>query len=218
MAAMTNRRALIWVVVLLLPAAVMISCDGEEQPARKKAPPVPKVEFKVGEIRAIDAQDRPQAGGKAQEEAARVVTLLNSYYAAAFVDPAKWQGGAHPELPSLFSPDVHAQLPPQVGALALGDIAPKISRIRPTKLEAPKLTFFIEADLTAPYAVVTTIFEATATAKVKAESPVKIAHTATFWLRSEGDAYKIMGFKTHLVADTETKGSALVPANWKLPA
>jgi hypothetical protein len=215
---MTHRRALIWVTVLLLPAALMLSCDGEEQSARKKAPPVPKVAFKVGEIRGIDAQDRPQAGTRAQEEAARVVTLLNSYYAVAFVDPSKWQGGTHPELPALFSPDVHAQLPPQVGALALGDIAPKISRLNPSKQEAPKLTVFIEADLTAPHAVVTTIFEATATAKAKAESPVKIAHTATFWLRWEGDAYKIMGFKTHLVADTETKGAALAPANWRLPA
>ena len=215
MAAMTRRRAIIWVAVLLLPAALMLSCDGEEQ-SRRKAPAVPKVVFKVGEIRGIDPQDRPQAGAKAQEEAARVVNLLNSYYAAAFVDPSKWQGGSHPELPALFSPEVHAQLPAQVGALALGDIAPKISKLTPTKQEAPKLTFFIEADLTAPHAVVTTIFEGRATAKKKAESPVKIAHTATFWLRWEGDAFKIMGFKTHLVADTETKSAAFAPS-WELP-
>lgn len=218
MAAMTHKRALIWVAALLLLATLMLSCDGDEQrAARKKEDTVPKVAFKVGEIRGIDAQDRPEAGARAQEEAARVVTLLNSYYAVAFVDPQKWQGGAHPELAALFTPEVHGQLGPQLGALALGDLAPKISKLKPSKQEAPKLTFLIEADLSAPHAVVTTIFEATATAKQKAESPVKVVHTATLYLIREGDAYKIIGFKTNLVADTGTKSAEVIPSDWMMP-
>jgi hypothetical protein len=219
MAAMTHRRASIWVAVLLLPAALMLSCDGDEPAARRKnaAPAIPKVAFKVGEIRAMDAFDRAESPQKAQEQAGKVVELLNSYYTIAFVDPAKWHGGAHPELANLFSPEVHGQMAPNLGALALADLVPKLTKLTPSKQEAPKLTFLLVADFSAPFASVTSIFEGMATAKLKAESPVKVTHTATFWLLREGDAYKVIGFKTNLVADTGTKSAEVIPSDWMMP-
>lgn len=189
----------------------MGACDRDEPSAEQEEPPPATANFQVVETRGIDAQDRPEAQGAASGAAPGVISALNAYYNAAFVEKPKWVKGAHPDVPSFFTADVQPQVGPQLAALALADIAPAISRVDPTKQEVPILTFVIEADMTAPLAVATVLFEATATAVRKENGPVKIAHTATFWFVKEGDAYKIAGFKSHLVADSETRTGWMPP-------
>lgn len=214
---MLRRPLGIWLVAFLLPPALLFSCDGDEEAARRKLEQTPPTaNFKLGEVRGVDAQDRPEAAQRASEEAGKIVSMLNAYYDAAFVDPSKWQAGAHPDLASVFAAEIHPQLGPHLGALALADLAPRISKLKPTKQEAPRVTFLMETDLSAPHAIVTSLFEATGTATKKSESPVAIAHTATLWLIREGDVYKIIGFKTHLVADSETKSADLHPLHWEM--
>ncbi|MBW3588589.1 MAG: hypothetical protein KY429_04140 [Actinobacteria bacterium] len=193
----------------VLMAAVLAACDGPSRQREEEPPPTAK--FQVLETRGIDAQDRPEAQAAASGAVPGVTATVNAYYNAAFIEKGKWGQGTHPDLASLFTADIQPQVAPQLGALALADIAPAITKVNPTKQEVPILTFLIEPDMTTPLAVATVLFEATATAVEKENSPVKIAHTATFWLVKEGDAYKIAGFKTHLVADSEVRTGWLPP-------
>lgn len=205
-----QSTALAFAVVLFI-SPVLGACDGDRPSPQREEPP-PTADFQVLETRGIDAQDRPEAQAAASAASAGVTATVNAYYNAAFIEKGKWEQGVHPDLASLFTADVQPQIGPQLAALALADIAPAITRVNPTKQEVPILTFQIEPDMTAPLAVATVLFEATATAVEKQNSPVKIAHTATFWFVKEGEVYKIAGFKTHLVADSETRTGWLPPS------
>ena len=210
---MPKRSSALAFAVVLVIAPVLGACDGDRASReRAKEPPPATANFQVIETRGIDAQDRPEAQAAASAASAGVTATVNAYYNAAFIEKGKWGQGLHPDLASFFTADVQAQVAPQLAALALADIAPAITRVDPTKQEVPILTFQIEPDMTAPLAVATVLFEATATAVEKKNSPVKIAHTATFWFVKEGDVYKITGFKTHLVADSETRTGWLPPS------
>ena len=191
--------------------AVLAACDGDRPSRQREEEPPATANFQVVETRGVDAQDRPEAQGAASGAAPGVIATLNAYYNAAFIDKRKWVNGAHPDVPSFFTADVQPHVGPKLASLALTDIAPAVSRMDPTKQEVPKLTFLIEADMTAPMAVATVLFEGTATAVKEDDGLVKVAHTATFWFVKEGEAYKIIGFKTHLVADSETRTGWLAP-------
>ena len=198
-------------------AAVLAACDGDRPSQEREEEPPATANFQVVETRGIDAQDRPEAQGAASGAAPGVVATLNAYYNAAFIEKNKWVGGAHPDVPSFFTADVQPHVGPKLASLALTDIAPAVSRMDPTKQEVPKLTFLIEGDMSAPMAVATVLFEGTATAVGEGEAPVKVAHTATFWFVKEGEAYKIIAFKAHLVADSETRTGWLAPPEGVLP-
>lgn len=206
---MTRRFGALAFAIALLITTILGACDGDR--SEREEPPPATANFQVIETRGVDAQDRPEAQAAATGASAGVTATVNAYYNAAFVEKGKWAGGAHPDVPSFFTADVQAQVGPQLAALALADIAPAVRRVDPTKQEVPILTFLIDADMTAPFAVATVLFEADATAVEKENSPIKISHTATFWFVKEGEAYKIAGFKTHLVADSETRTGWLPP-------
>lgn len=198
-------------VLAVLMVAGLAACDGDRASREREEEPPPTANFQVVETRGIDAQDRPEAQGAASGAVPGVTATVNAYYNAAFIEKGKWGQGTHPDLAAFFTADVQPHVAPQLGALALADIAPAITKVDPTKQEVPILTFLIEPDMTTPLAVATVLFEATATAVEKENSPVKIAHTATFWFVKEGDAYKIAAFKTHLVADSEVRTGWLPP-------
>lgn len=199
----------------VLVAVVLAACDGDRRKREEKPPAT--ANFQVLETRGIDAQDRPEAQDAASGAAPGVVATLNAYYNAAFIEKKSWADGAHPDVPSFFTADVQPHVGPNLASLALTDIAPAVSRMDPTKQEVPKLTFLIEGDMSAPMAVATVLFEGTATAVGEDEAPVKVAHTATFWFVKEGETYKIIAFKTHLVADSETRTGWIAPPEGALP-
>jgi hypothetical protein len=166
------------------------------------SPGAAKAGFKVVALEAVDAGDRPQARDKANQVAAQVVDLFNSYYTVAFIDPAKWGNGQHATLPDLFTGDVRGQVGSQLQGLALGDLAAKIASVQPGRQEVAVKVFVDDGDMSAPVVAVNTLFEATAEAKSKADGPVKISHTMKTLLAPDGAGYRIAGGTAELKADT----------------
>ena len=169
---------------------------GEEQPEEEKGPPT--ANFGVGEVRVIDSQDRPEAGNKAGEKVDKVKELFNNYYNSAFIDPAKWGDGAHPELANLFTEEAKPQVGGRLGVLALGDASKSVARVEPSKQQIDKLTLYFDADPNVALGLATTSFEATATPAQEGAEPVKIVHTGTFWLQPEGDGFRIAAFNADI--------------------
>lgn len=154
--------------------------------------------FQLGEVRAIDPQNRPDSPQKANDEAAKVVALINSFYSSAFLDPAKWQGGAHPDLAALFTAEAQPGLQANLGILAMADLSDRIESIESKAQQVHKLTFFVEDDGSLPLGVATVTFEGVA--KPADGDDANIKHSAHFWLQREGDTYKISAFEAVLQA------------------
>jgi hypothetical protein len=169
---------------------------GEEEPQEEQGPPA--ANFAVGEVRVIDSQDRPEAGGNAGPKVDKVKELVNNYYNAAFVDPGKWGDGGHPELANLFTEEAKPQVGPRIGILALGEASKSLKRVEPQKQQIDRLTLYFDGDPNAPLGVVSTSFEATATPAAEGAEPVKVIHTGTFWLQPEGDGFRISAFNADI--------------------
>jgi hypothetical protein len=195
-------------LVILAVTAVLLPACRAELPRVGKGPAPDRADVKILETRAVDVQDRPEAGQRAAEAGPLVQKLLNDFYTAAFIDPDAWGDGTHESLKALFTGSAQAQVSPNLGGLALGDLAPRVGAVYPTKQEAPKLTFMAEDDLSLPIGLVNVVFEADAEAKERQDTPVKIIHHAIFWLVRDGDAYKISAFQAALKADTVTRTAA----------
>ncbi|HEX2054159.1 MAG TPA: hypothetical protein VHJ78_10600, partial [Actinomycetota bacterium] len=117
----TNRLPRI-LLALSLCALLLGACNraAEVLPGKQKAeaPVSSEPNFQLGEVRAIDPQDRPDSGQKAQAEAPKIAALMNAFYDAAFLDPAKWQEGRHPELAPLFTAEAQPGVAANLGNLA----------------------------------------------------------------------------------------------------
>jgi len=194
--------------ILLTVAAVFSACGKDEKPGPSKPAPPPRAALQLGEVKALDAKDRPEAAAKANEQAAVVTQALNAFYDHGFVDPSKFQAGAHPGLAGLFTAEAQPQVGPNLGGLALAELAVKVRKIDVTVQKIDKLSFLIEDDLSASSAIATVTFQGAASTKAKADGPVDITHKATFLLTPEGGTYKIAAFFAELKADTRTKKAA----------
>ncbi|MDQ4149381.1 MAG: hypothetical protein M3164_05235 [Actinomycetota bacterium] len=173
---------------------------------RPEQPPA-VADFRILEANASDPRDRPEANQRAAEAAGIVKRLVDEYYATAFVDPSRWADGRHEPIAALFTGEARPHVAPNLGGLALADLAPRLERVSPTRQEA-KIRFLAEDDLSLPIGVVATAFEADGTTRERAEGPVKIVHHATFWLVREPDGYRISAFQAELRADTATQAAA----------
>jgi hypothetical protein len=200
-----------FVLVLAMTALLLSACNGGvdlPKIRKQEEKPPARADFKILETRAVDSQDRPEAAQKAAEAGPLVQKLLNDFYMGAFIDPNAWGDGAHESIKALFTGEAQPHVAPNLGGLALADLAPRISRVNPTKQEAGKLTLMAEGDLSLPVGLVNVIFEADAEAKEGKDSPVRIIHQAIFWLVREGDSYRISAFEAALQADTKTQTAA----------
>lgn len=150
--------------------------------------------LELGEVRSVDPQDRPDSLQKARGEAPKVVALVNTFYSAAFLDPAKWQGGQHPDLVGLFTAEAQPSVGPNLVNLALSDLSDKIERVEAKAQRVDRLTFFVEDDGSLPVGVASVTFEGTG--KTGEGDDVQIKHNAQFWLQREGDSYKISAYSS----------------------
>ena len=205
---MSCNRPLRLIPALLSLALIAGACERarEALPGRRGPEPVTEGAFQLGEVRAIDPQDRPDSGQKAQAEAQKVVALMNTFYNAAFFDRAKWQGGQHRELAALFTAEAQPGVAPNLGNLALSDLAQKIERVEARRQSIDRVTFFIEQDGSLPAGVATVAFEAVGKPSGGGRDVV-IRHGAHYWLQRDGEGYKISAFDAGQAAIQE-------PARW----
>jgi hypothetical protein len=204
---MTAPSARLLLALLTALALVAGACGGddepgggqprdEEEPQEEQGPPT--ANFSVGEVRVIDSQDRPEAGSNAAAKVEKVKELINNYYNAAFVDPAKWGDGGHPELASLFTDEAKPQVGPRIGVLALGDVSKSVRSVEPQKQQIDRLTLYFDGDPNTALGVVSTTFEATAAPAAEGAEPVRVVHTGTFWLAPEGDGFLVSAFNADI--------------------
>jgi hypothetical protein len=175
------------------------ACDKVKQvvPGGKDEPKVTEAAFQLGEVRAIDAQNRADSGAKATAEAAKVTALINSFYSSAFLDPAKWQGGKHPDLAALFTAEAQPGLAANLGNLAMSDLSDKIKSVESKRQTLDTVTFYVDDDGSLPIGVASVIFEAVGKPSGKGKD-VNIKHQAHYWLQRDGDGYKISAFQDAL--------------------
>jgi len=170
--------------------------EGEGEQSQEEDPRA--ASFAMGEIRAIDSRDRPESGPKATEHDDKVRALVNGYYTVAFLDPAKWAEGTHPELANFFTEEAKGHVGPRLSVLALADLSDDLTSVRPEKQLIDRLNYYFDEDLNNPIGMVTTTFEATGTPSAEGAEPVKIVHHATFWLQKEGDNFRISAFDANI--------------------
>ena len=104
---------------------------------------------------------RIEANQAAVQASNQVVAVLNSYNNIAFLQPARWGGGTHPELAGLFTDEARHAVAADLQTLALGSVAPRLARVEPSKQTAGVISVLIEPDLSGSYAVATVDFEGT---------------------------------------------------------
>ncbi len=165
-------------------------------------PPTPRAQFTSGEIRVLDADGQPEGVAAGNNIANEILSFLNGYYDTAFLDPKHFRAGAR-DLLTMFDPASQPNVAPNIEALALGDLATKIARVRPTAQRAEKLSLFLENDRTVSGAVVTAVFGGLGTRTQKGAPLVKIEHRVTFWLARGPEGFKITTFEAQLKADSQ---------------
>lgn len=198
---MLTNRLLRVLPPLLALALVAGACDqaaeilpGGEEPAVREA------SFQLGGSRAVDPHQRPDSDQKAADEAQKVVTLINNFYSAAFLDPEKWQGGQHPDLAGLFTAEAQPGLAANLNNLALSDLSDRIERVEPREQNLVGVTFYVDDDGSLPLGVASVAFAAVGKPSNGGED-VQIDHAAHYWLQRDGESYKISAFSTALIAD-----------------
>ena len=205
---MTKRYVAFFAALVLV--LVASGCEAETPKDNKdaKKPVPPTANFAVEAIGGIDARDRPETAAKAEAEAKNIKKVVDAFYTVAFVDPAKWVAGKHPELVALFATEAQSSVATNLGSLALTDTAPLVSKVKITDQRITKVAALFEDDFLASHAVATIAFSAIATAKAKSQQPIDVTHSMTIWLRPEGEGWRIYAYSSDLKADSKVKAAA----------
>jgi len=185
---------------------ILGACGGGPESVSPPSPPaepevaeVAEAAFQTGVVHLVDPLERPDSGEKAHAEVPRVIALLNSFYSSAFLDPAKWQGGLHPDLAPLFTAEAQPGAAGNLTNLAMSDLSDRIESVEPLRQTLDKVTFLVAEDGSVPIGVASVTFEATG--KPAGDGPdVTITHTGHYWLQREGDEYKISAFEVSMNA------------------
>jgi len=201
-AAQYKRTVLAIVTAILLAASACTAAKSPPRPGPRASAITRSARFKPAEIVALDPKDRPEARQKADQLATTAMSLIDTFYDTAFVDPRLWMGGAHPGLASLFTQEARIRLQGDIEALALGRLAPQLTGVRVLRQQAPKITFLFEDDLSAPVVLVSTEFSAQGIPRGAGRAPLDISHSGDFWLSDESGAYKIYAYSVRLEAGT----------------
>lgn len=152
-----------------------------------------QAQFVLVGVRPVDAQDRPEANAAANDVAAKVIGIVNTYYNVAFIQPSHWVSGTHPDLPGLFTADAATSVGPNLQALALGAQAAPLARVEPTVQSAGIVSVLIEPNLAPSYATVSTHFEGTGVPGAPGGTTVHLTVDAQFILDVAG-GLKISGY------------------------
>lgn len=205
-------------VALVGLSLVSVSCSKKKPVTHPSASPSPAAAASPAEIaahfnlngaHAYDAQDRPAGNGVANDVANKVATLVDTYYNIAFVQPSHWHGGAHPELPSLFTSDAAATVGPNLQTLALGSAAANLAKVQPTVQGLGVIGVLIEPNLSPSYATVGTHFEGTGAPSTAGGTTVHITVDAQFFV--DASSYKIAGYDVTMSINGVAKSASYNP-------
>lgn len=124
------------------------------------------------------------------------IALVNDYYNAAFFIPRPVTG--------TFTAEAKPAALANMSSLTIGDLSRDVARITPSRQEITRASFLLEADSSVAIALVEMSFEATASLKrgQSKRAPVRLVHTAKFWLEKQDGVFKISAFSAKLKADT----------------
>jgi hypothetical protein len=93
-------------------------------------PPAYSVEVTLRRVKAIPVRGSVKAR-KLRAPAEEVRQTFTDLYAAAFVDPARWEGGAFPGIFDHFAPTARGEARQHLDDLTLGRAAEHVSAVRP---------------------------------------------------------------------------------------
>ncbi|MDQ3991711.1 MAG: hypothetical protein M3245_05320 [Actinomycetota bacterium] len=186
-------------VILVLGAGTLVAVQDVrgERPRRQPAPPesparpVPEVSFKLEHVKRITtvANTREDEVDRVAREVRAVVERL---YAAGFVDPARWRGGAFPEVLELFAVRAGRHARRDLGHLTLGGDASHVVLVRPTR-ERLRVTLLIGTERAPVAAVAHTRFRAEA--ELADGGALHIVHRGEYTMRPEAGAWRIVGYR-----------------------
>jgi len=213
----TRRLGFIALVVLFSLGAVPACSKSHPKASRSRSPtaspspsrpPEPQADFKATGVAPVDAQDRTSSFAAANDEAKKVLDLVNTYYDIAFLQPSRWGGGQHPDLGTLFTDDAKASLAGNLQVVALGSVAPQLSGVTPANEQANTIRVLIEPNGAASYAAVSTHFDATGHAAAGG-GPVPITHDAQ--LLVDVASGKIMAYDMGSRIGGSSSGASYMP-------
>jgi hypothetical protein len=160
-------------------------------------------------VAAVDAQNRPASNNVATDAAKKVIDLINAYYNSAYLEPGRWAGGSHPDLAGMFADDAKASVGPNLQVLALGSVAPLLTRVVPNVQRAAMIRVLIEPNQSASYAAVYTHFDGTGQPAASGAQPVHIIHD--FQILMDVGAGKIVGYEATTSEDSTPKSASYFP-------
>lgn len=186
-------------LLLLLLGLLLGACSSEEpEPEPEPEPEIPNAAFLLAGVETLDPLARPESPVMALERAAEIVELINDFYDIAFLDPERWDGGEHTGLADFFTTEAAADLPENLGNLALGELAGEIERVEPVTQDAERLTLYADDDGELSLGVITIVFQGVG--ETEREVPVRIGHVAHYWLEQVDGEYKISAYDALLAA------------------
>jgi hypothetical protein len=147
--------------------------------------------FSTQGVRAVDAQDRQSSNATANAALKQVISLVNTYYNNAFLQPSDWANGSFPNLSGLFTSDAAGTVAANLQTLSLGPLASQVARVSPQTETTTIVSVLIEPNGSASYATVTARFAGT-TVPVGSAAPVQILQSAQFMI--DASDYKIAGY------------------------
>ena len=193
MPAARNRPAALPALAGLLVAVLLAGCtsgDRAEPPGQTTGPSgAPAQPLRVELVTAAKVPE----GGLSAERAARraapsLERFLDRYLTVAFVDAAGGEAGWDGLL-GLFDKPVRASARKQLDALSLGDAAPTVRAVRPTRATARAVVLYRERRPAA--ATVRVVFDGTAdTAKGSGELHLR----SVLQLLATGESWRIAAF------------------------
>lgn len=137
-----KRSVLAGIGVVAAVAVLVVALRGGDEPIPVSTPtpgpspspttPTFALAMELGKVASFDAgRGMPPRRLRAPAEGVR--RTIEELYAIGFVDPARWQAGAFPELPSLFTRDARRGARRDFAELTLGEAAAHLEAVEPRR-------------------------------------------------------------------------------------
>src|SRR5438552_2434217 len=191
------------------PAAQPTPTASASPTASPSKPTDVHADFHAEGVAAVDAQNRATSNNVANDAAKKVLDLIDAYYNSAFLEPGRWAGGSHPDVAGMFSDDAKDSVGPNLQVLALGSVAPLLTRVVPNQERAATIRVLIEPNQSASFAAVYTHFDGTGQPAAPGAQPVHIIHD--FQILMDVGAGKIVGYEATTSEDSVTKSASYLP-------